>query len=393
MPKLAQLTEVVSEPVTERKRIEDVGDEPFRILVLGDFSARNHRAVFEPGQLGWRMPIPVGLETIESVMLRLAPSLSLLMPGMPRKRVDLPFAHFSDFLPHHIHERVEAQAPTGPDQAEAAVRYLIHHPDFQGLESVWRCLFFLLLYAGTGADIRVSLLDVTKQELADDLCSAADICDSGFYRLLVGHSGMRAAHPWTMCVSDYSFSPHTIEDIETLTCAAKVARHAGVPFLGAVRHDWPGEPGLAWQLLRESPEAAYLGLATPRFLVRQPLQSSADDEFPFVEMPGEPALEDYLWGNPAFVCAAVLVDAYRREGWRMETGEWAELEGFFKHEYVAHRENRCTLPVETEFAEQELTGLLDRGVIPLTAAQDGTVIRFPRLQSVRKPSTPLRGRW
>lgn len=61
MPKLAELTEtaLALEPATERKLITPTSDEPFRILLLGDFSARNHRAVFEPAQLGWRMPIPV----------------------------------------------------------------------------------------------------------------------------------------------------------------------------------------------------------------------------------------------------------------------------------------------------------------------------------------------
>lgn len=394
MPRLAELTEVAPaiEPASERQPIAPDSNEPFRILILGDFSARNHRAVFEPGQLGWRMPIPVDLDTIENVMLRLSPSLSLPIPGTPRRRIDLSFGGFSDFLPEQVYENLARLEQFPAEKAVPAIRYLLHHPDFQALESVWRCLFFLLLRVGAGGNVLLYLLDVTKQELADDLCTSYDIADSGFYRLLVRQSSIRAAHPWTLCVSDYSFSPY-VEDIEILSRVARVARHAGTPFLGAVRHDWPSEPGLTWQMLRESPEAAYLGLATPRFLTRVPYDSPPGAEFPFLEIPAEPAPEDYLWGNPAFVCAALLADEFRREGWHMDPGQWIEMGGFSHHEFTVEGKKRTTHPTESELGEKELQSLLDRGVIPLVASPEGTAIRFPRLQSVKKPSTSLRGRW
>jgi type VI secretion system protein ImpC len=381
------------EPASERKLLVADEERPFRILVLGDFSARNHRAVFEPGQLGWRIPLPLDLETLEGTMSRLAPSLNLPVPGTPRRRITLRFRDFNDFLPEAVLNAVsQLDPPLAGEEQAAAIRALLHHPDFQDLEASWRSLFQLMQRAGTGANLRVYLMDVTKQEFADDLCTAYDVSDCGIYRLLVTQSSIRAAHPWSVCLGNYSFSPY-VEDIETLSRIARVARHAGTAFVAGVRHDWPGEPGLAWQMLRECPEASYVGLATPRYLVRLPYLAEEGAAFPFDEMPEEPALEDYLWGNPAFVCAAFLVNEFSREGWHMEPGEWLELDGFNSHEFSVHGEARCTPPTESEFADAELQGLLDRGVIPLVPAPTGTAIRLPRLQSVRRPATPLRGQW
>jgi type VI secretion system protein ImpC len=381
------------EPASERKLLVADEERPFRILVLGDFSARNHRAVFEPGQLGWRIPLPLDLETLEGMMSRLAPSLTLPIPGITRRRVTLRFRDFHDFLPEGILDSFSQLEPRVPEEEQAtAVRALLHHPDFQDLEASWRSLFQLLQRAGTGANLRIYLMDVTKQEFADDLCASYEVSDCGLYHLLVTQSSIRAAHPWSVCVGNYSFSPY-VEDIETLSRVARVARHAGTAFLAGVRHDWPGEPGPAWQMLRECPEASYLGLATPRYLVRPPYGFEEGSAFPFDEMPEEPHLEDYLWGNPAFVCAGFLVSEFSRQGWRMEPREWPELDGFASHQFTLHGEARCIPPTESEFADEELQGLLDRGVIPLVSAPSGTAIRLPRLQSVRRPATPLRGQW
>ena len=395
MPRLAALTEATAalEPASEPKLLAAEDDRPFRILVLGDFSARNHRAVFEPGQLGWRIPLPLDLETLEGTMSRLAPSLTLPIPGTPRRRVTLRFRDFHDFLPEAILNSLsQLDPPLREEEQAAAVRALLHHPDFQDLEASWRSLYQLLQRAAAGANLRVYLLDVTKQEFTDDLCASYDVGDCGLYRLLVTQSSIRAAHPWSLCVGNYSFSP-LIEDIDALSRLARVARHAGTAFLAAVRHDWPGEPGLAWQMLRECPEASYVGLATPRYLLRPPYRAEEGSAFPFEEMPEEPAPADYLWGNPAFVCAGFLVSEFSRLGWRMEPGEWLELDGFPRHQFTVRGESRCTPPTESDFAGDEVQRLLDRGVIPLLAGPSGTAIRLPRLQSVRRPATPLRGPW
>ncbi len=392
MPKLGELAVAAQalEPASELKPLAPDTGAPFRVLILGDFSARNHRAVFEPADLAWRMPTPVHPDILDAALGRLLPTLSLPIPNL-RRRAELTFSSMSDFLPGHVAATI---APLGvrADELPSAVRYLMHHPDFQAVEAAWRGLAFLADRAGTGANVRILLLDVSKQELADDLCSVGDLCDSGLYRVMVRHSGMRAAHPWGLCAGNYSFTPY-VEDLEMLMRLAGVARHSGTPFLGAVKPDWPSHGGLSWQMLRESPEAAYVGLSTPRFLVRLPHKLKEGDGWQFDEMPDEPVLENYLWANPAFVCAAVLIEGFREQSWRWSPDSEMRIAGLQSHFFGTEEAPQRKLPAEFEFDQVDLERLRDRGVTPLIAEPDGNRIRLPFIQSIRKPETPLRGRW
>src|SRR5205085_7960282 len=75
----------------------------------------------------------------------------------------------------------------------------------------------------------------------------------------------------------------------------------------------------AWKALRALPESSYLGLALPRFLLRQPYGKESDpiDSFPFEELPGGLDHASYLWGNPSIICGYVLAAAFQSEGWDM----------------------------------------------------------------------------
>ena len=68
--------------------------------------------------------------------------------------------------------------------------------------------------------------------------------------------------------------------------------------------------------LRRSPEARWLGLALPRFLLRLPYgkDTSPIEAFPFEEMP-ESEHSAYLWGNPAFFCAQLIGQSFEAHGW------------------------------------------------------------------------------
>src|SRR5215472_4926358 len=109
-------------------------------------------------------------------------------------------------------------------------------------------------------------------------------------------------------------------------------------------HHWapPGDSRdtRAWGALRKLPEASYAGLALPRFLLRLPYGKETDpaELFDFEEMPQSTAHEDYLWGNPAFVCAALLAQAFSKEGWRMRPGTIRQIDGLPLHAYQENGE-------------------------------------------------------
>ena len=100
-------------------------------------------------------------------------------------------------------------AASDPRQAEligvidralsAQMRALLHVPAFQALEAAWRALFFLLRRTETGAQLKLYLVDVAKDELTAELMSSSDLRATGAYKLLAEKTvGTRGGEPWAL---------------------------------------------------------------------------------------------------------------------------------------------------------------------------------------------------
>jgi len=290
---------------------------------------------------------------------------------------------------------------------------LLHHVDFQALEAAWRGVFFLVRRLETGVALRLRLFDVSKSELAAELASSDDVRRSGTWRLLVEQSvGTPGAPLWALLAGNYTFEA-TREDLTLLGRLAAVAREARAPFLAAVSprilgceslvetpdpYDWPPldpEIGEAWEALRRAPEARWLGLLLPRFLLRLPYGRETDpvERFTFEEMSVPPVHEHYLWGNPVFAAVCLLGQAFSESGWSFRPGQVHELDGLPAHIYVEAGEpvlKPCAEVVLTERAAEEI---LDRGPMPLVSVRGRDAARVVRFQSVARPATRLAGRW
>ncbi len=310
-----------------------------------------------------------------------------------------------------------------PDQAELIARVdeataeqmraILHHPDFQALESAWRAVHLLVRRLDTDEGLKLYLLDVTKEELSADL-HAAELQSSGVYRLLVEQAvGTAGGQPWTLLVGNYTFGP-TVEDGLLLARLGMVAGAAGAPFLAAADSrlfgclsvsqtpdpdDWKlaADPQgrEVWQAVRGTPQAQYVGLAAPGFLLRLPYGKSAGavDAFDFEELPAGTPHEGYLWGNAAFACALLLGQAFNRSGWGMRAGETIEIGSLPTHVYRAEGERRLKPAAEAVLSDRAAGRILDEGVMPLLAVQGTDRVRLARFQSVAAPATALAGRW
>ena len=111
------------------------------------------------------------------------------------------------------------------------MRAVLHHPDLQALEAFWRATFLLVRQLETGSQLKLYLIDISKQELAADLKSATDLRDTGIYRLLVEQSvETPGAEPWAVIVGNYSFGSRK----RTRSCCRgwpQIASGRGAPFL------------------------------------------------------------------------------------------------------------------------------------------------------------------
>jgi type VI secretion system protein ImpC len=217
--------------------------------------------------------------------------------------------------------------------------------------------------------------------------------------------------PWALLAANYTFD-RTPDDIETLSLLGLVARLAGAPFIAAASpgfigceslastpdpDDWQRreetEAARAWAALRRQPEAAYLGLALPRFLVRLPYGAETEpvERFEFEELDQRAEHESYLWANPAFACAYLLAHAFSLQSWEMRPGIVQEIEGLPLHVYREDGESRIKPCAETLLTVRAAEQIINQGLMPLLSFRDSDTVRLGLFQSIA--STALKGKW
>jgi type VI secretion system protein ImpC len=276
------------------------------------------------------------------------------------------------------------------DRAAAEqMRAILHWPAFQSLEAAWRSLFLLFRHVETGVDLKIYLIDLTQDELFQDAASLARL----FTDLPVGED------PWSLIVGLYTFSPRE-RDCQVLANLAAIARRAGAPFLSAIDarlfgcesiaatpdpDDWKrplnDHDKRAWQQLRGSPDADWLGLAMPRFLLRLPYgkKTSPIESFAFEEMPDGPDHDAYLWGNPAVACACLLGQAFNLDGWDFRPGSVTRMVGLPIHTDPVREP---TPPAEIWMSDRLAAAILDQGVMPLASIKHTDAAQLLRFQSI-----------
>jgi type VI secretion system protein ImpC len=466
--------DVAPEEKTQPKSVS--GQTPFRIALLGDFSARSNRV-----DLRQRRPVRVDLDNADDVLARMDARLELPGPDAP---IRIRFESFDDFHPDSLHQKVElfrqlermrqapdlpkpareasppraipdpgglldaiiggAEAPTRakrppdpwqqtirdivapyleprPDPQRAALaaridetitlamRLVLHHPDFQAVEAAWRAVDFLLRRLETGANLQICLIDVGKQELLDDL-SAANPRRTALYRLLVEQGSAVGEVPWALIGGLYTFGPHP-DDFRALSALAWIAHEAGAPFLSSASprllgcecfggqpdpDDWTAkldaEAEQEWEFVRHTPEARWVGLALPRFLLRAPYARDSVDLRQFEEMIAPPDHADFLWANPAVACIQQIGEAFLCNGWNL-TLRAGEIAGLPLHTYKMDGETLMTPCAECWMPERTAERFLARGIMPLASIKGRDAARLVRFQSIAVPDSRLLARW
>ena len=292
------------------------------------------------------------------------------------------------------------------------MRAILHHPAFQQLEACWRGVHFVITNLELEESLQLHLLDVSKEELAQDLQQAgSDLSRSKVYPVLV-EAGRQAADAtaWGVLLGNYHFE-NTEADVNQLAALAALASQAGAPFLAAAKdsvlgcqslveesepRDWPRLDAQAlarWQALRSMPQAAYLGLALPRVLMRLPYGKNSDaiEQFEFEETPLKH--EEFLWGNPALACGLLLAQSFQEDAWDMQPGtilDIADMPAYtFRHDGQSH-----LLPAaETCLLERASEAALQAGLMSLQSFKNRNAVRLLRFQSLALPAKPLSGAW
>jgi len=301
------------------------------------------------------------------------------------------------------------------DQATGEqMRSLLHHPDFQALEALWRQVRGFVTRLETGEMLSLHLLDATRDELAADLLGEdRSVEGSGLHRLLVQRGPETlGGEPWSLFVGAYVFGT-AAADLALLAALGELAHQAGGPLLAEAAPevlgceslatapdpaDWTLDDAAAarrWLDLRRRPQAHWLGLALPRVLLRLPYGSRSEeiDSFAFEEQDPAPDHERYLWGNPAFVCAELIARAFLERGWSMEPGDYLEVDDLPAFAFAEAGESRLQPCAEVCLGERAGQAILERGPMPLLAYRDRPTARVLRFQSLADPPAALAGAW
>jgi type VI secretion system protein ImpC len=279
-------------------------------------------------------------------------------------------------------------------EAELATRLkaVLHDSDFQALEATWRGLDFLI--RNITEEIKVSVIDLSKKELAGML-AAEDWAKSKINKQL---EKIRPA----VVLGIYTFEP---EDHALLANIGRLAQANRISFVaGASPHlvgcdsfgsqpdpdDWKEDSSdelTGFETLRRTPEAARLGLAMPRFLLRQPYGKGSDpiEAFPFEEMSAKPGHESYLWGNPAFLCGLLMADAFASQDADLDLKDLSgggEIGGLPIHKFTSEGETEVKPCAEAWLSERAAAAILRHGIMPVLSIQGRDAVQVFTLRTL-----------
>ena len=170
------------------------------------------------------------------------------------------------------------------------VNAIIHHEDFQKLESAWRGLSYMVMNTSTGKDLKIRVINVSKEECRKMFRQYRDAAwDQSplFKRIYESEFGQLGGQPYGSFVCDFYFD-HSAPDLEVLKGLSKIGAAAHAPIISAAS---PGLMGMeswqelanprdlgklfdatdyaAWRTFRDSNDSRYMALTAPRFLGRQ----------------------------------------------------------------------------------------------------------------------------
>jgi type VI secretion system protein ImpC len=293
------------------------------------------------------------------------------------------------------------------------INLIIHHEDYQKLESAWRGLRYLATHTETDEMLKIKVLNVSKSDLGKMLKRYKGVrWDQSpiFKKIYTNEYSMFGGEPYGCLVGDFYFD-HNPQDVEFLGEISRISAAAHTPFIAAAApsllqmDSWQElmNPAnltkivqtpeyAAWRSLRASDDARYLGLAMPRFLARLPYGAKTEpvDEFDFEEDTASADSSKYCWANSAYAMATNITRSFKLYGWcsrirGIESG--GAVEGLPTHTFPTDDggvDMKC--PTEIAIDDRREKELANNGLMPLLHKKNTDFASFIGAQSLNQPS-------
>ena len=290
------------------------------------------------------------------------------------------------------------------------INEVIHDEKFKHLESTWRSLFDLISGTNFRANVMIDMLDVSKEELQEDFeNNSVDFASSAlFNKVYFSEYDQYGGKPFGTMIGFYEFE-HTPADLKWLKIMGKIANASHAPFIGSVSPRFFGCDSIeelasikdleglmnhpkysAFSALRDSEEAAYLGLCLPSYVLRLPWHPVTNPcgNFNFVEYTWGDDSQKYLWGNSAVLFAKNLVRSFQGSGWcqyvRGPKGGGL-ISGLPVHTFNIRGEEEIKVPVEMVIPDYRELEFANCGFIPLIYRKGTGDACFFSAQSLKRP--------
>jgi len=317
----------------------------------------------------------------------------------PRRKVEKADKQAVDMMISEIDQRLTRQ-----------INEILHHEMFQRLEAAWRGLKLVVDRTNFRENVKLELLNVSKDDLRTDFEDAPDIFKSGLYKLVyTGEYGQFGGEPYAAMIANYDFNPGP-QDMALLQKCASLAAMSHAPFISSVSPKFFGVdsfqnlPNLKdlksildgpqyakWQSFRDSEDARSVGLTAPRFLLRLPYGKNTVPvkAFDFDEDVAG-SHNSYLWGNTAFAFATRLTDSFAKYRWCpniIGPQSGGSVDDLPLHQFEAMGEIQTKIPTEVLISERREYELAEEGFISLAMRKGSDNACFFSANSCQKAKT------
>ena len=271
---------------------------------------------------------------------------------------------------------------------------ILHHPDFQELESSWRSLYYLVKQVVAGENCEVVLLSVNRAQLEEDFNNSGDIQDSYLYKVVYSDElGQFGGAPYSVIIGNYEFGV-SLPDLKLLESCGEVARLSFAPFITGANASILGferfsdisgvqtiedmfDRGvqyIKWRSFRETEAARYVGLTLPGFLLRKAYDFKTEYiySFAYVESPYS------LWGNAAFAFAVCMLRSFVKYRWHLDIigKDGGVVSGLDWVKKYSEASGQPLMPIPVMLSEQNEVELTKLGLIPLTFQKGQGTVTF-----------------
>ncbi len=307
-------------------------------------------------------------------------------------------------------DRVHALIADIDHRLSAQVNLLLHDPAVQQLESAWRGLKHLVDQVDFRENIRLEVVQASKEDLRLDAEDAPDPTQCGLYKHLYSKAfGVLGGKPYGVVCATFDVGAGT-EDLALLQHIAAVSAMAHVPFLANasprmfglgsftelprikdLEAAFEGPQYAKWSSFRDHEDSRYIGLCAPRFLLRAPY-GRRDSELSVKAFDFSEDLIDhhdrYLWGPASLAMTARVAESFARYRWCpniIGPQGGGSVHGLPLHQYEQGGELKTKLPCETAITDRQELQLANLGFIGLVLRQDSDNAAFFSANSSQRP--------